>query len=75
MERKDLGAGAKYTCHGCFCINYWKRLADDANLDSSPVGNTRHRRLLQMAGDAVDGNSVAEGDVEGSAMEQSAVSA
>jgi hypothetical protein len=75
MEQKDLGAGAKYTCRGCFRINYRKRLADDANLDSSPVGNTRHRRLLQMAGDAVDGNSVAEGDVEGSAMEQSAVSA
>jgi hypothetical protein len=42
------------------------------NLDSSPVGTTRHRRLLQMAGDAVDGNSVAEGDVEGSVMEKSA---
>jgi hypothetical protein len=58
--------------HGCFRINYRKRLADDANLDSSPAGNTWHRRLLQMAGDAVDGNYVAEGDVERSAMEQSA---
>jgi hypothetical protein len=41
-------------------------------LDSSPAGNTWHRRLLQMAGDAVDGTSVAEGDVERSTMEQSA---
>jgi len=72
MERKDLGAGAKYTYRGCYRIYYQKRLADDADLESSPAGNTRRRRLLHVAGNAVDGNSVAEGDVEGSAMEQSA---